>query len=228
LKSETRLRGLGLSKIVVSGRTVNVANGSFTSEVFPEIEHNLIVIKWVVEAMCPCLEDLDVEVRDVVRVTGKGRNGGKPRDLHKHPDTDGVLRDYLGHRASVVRRAQRRDPSVEVPDALMLCWHTGRLSGMRATALDRRKDRMVALSGVRFGHHTLRRTWGRELWKAGVPVETISEMMGHSETKTTLRYLGINFDDQGEALNLLYARQQQARGRTLTKTLTSPELHQNA
>ena len=165
---------------------------------------------------------------DVVRVTGKGRAGGKVRDLHKHPDTDAVLRDYLEHRAAVVRRARRRDPGVEVPDALMLCWHMGRLSGMRATALDRRKDRMVRLSGVRFGHHTLRRTWGRELWKAGVPVETISEMMGHSETKTTLRYLGINFDDQGEALGLLYARQKQARGRTLTKTLTSPKLHQKS
>ncbi len=165
---------------------------------------------------------------DVVRVTGKGRAGGKPRDLHKHPDTDGVLEDYLVHRASVVRRARAKDPSVEVPDDLMLCWHMGRLGGMRATALDRRKDHMVDLSGIRFGHHTLRRTWGRELWKAGVPVETISEMMGHSETKTTLRYLGINFDDQGEALNLLYARQQQARGKTLTKTLTSPQLHQKA
>ena len=52
-------------------------------------------------------------------------------------------------------------------------------------------------------------------------------MMGHSETKTTLRYLGINFDDQGEALGLLYARQEQARAASGAKTFTSPELHQN-
>jgi len=62
---------------------------------------------------------------------------------------------------------------------------------------------------------SLRRTWGWELRKAGAPIEVISTMVEHRDTKTTPWYLRGNHDDQEEANNLLYARQQEVRAGTL-------------
>lgn len=40
--------------------------------------------------------------------------------------------------------------------------------------------------------HRFRRTFATDLWKAGVPAETIRILMGHSDIQTTLRYIDIN------------------------------------
>ena len=54
-----------------------------------------------------------------------------------------------------------------------------------------------------FTNHTLRRTFGRLLWLAGVPIEKISEILGHADTKTTLLYLELNMEDQADAMQKL-------------------------
>jgi len=164
----------------------------------------------------------------MVRVLGKGPGEGKPRDVKKHPETDRVLEDYLEHRERmIIRPALMSNPLLEVPNGLMVYHHSGRLGVMQRTALDRRIERIRDLAGIHFGNHTLRRTWGRELWKATVPIETISEMMGHEDVRTTLRYLGISHEDQGEAMARLYERQQQNRARVHTNPLRYMELHQS-
>lgn len=55
--------------------------------------------------------------------------------------------------------------------------------------------------GRRFSTHTLRRTFGRNLWLRGIPIETIAELMGHSSTDTTRLYLGLNISDMRKAIS---------------------------
>ena len=57
--------------------------------------------------------------------------------------------------------------------------------------------------GFKFTNHTLRRTFGRMLWLAGVPIETIRDLLGHEDTKTTLLYIGVNMDDKSSAMDQL-------------------------
>lgn len=44
---------------------------------------------------------------------------------------------------------------------------------------------------------------------AGVPIEDIARIFGHRDTKTTLRYLGLDYDDMSDAMTL-YAQYQKA------------------
>lgn len=41
------------------------------------------------------------------------------------------------------------------------------------------------------------------MWKANFPKETISKLYGHTDTMTTEKYLGINFDDMSNAMRQL-------------------------
>lgn len=54
--------------------------------------------------------------------------------------------------------------------------------------------------GRRFSTHTLRRSFGRNLWLKGVDILAISELMGHSSTDMTRRYLGLNVSDMRKAI----------------------------
>jgi hypothetical protein len=38
---------------------------------------------------------------------------------------------------------------------------------------------------------------------AGIPLETIRDLLGHEDTKTTIQYLGINMDDKSDAMKQL-------------------------
>lgn len=53
----------------------------------------------------------------------------------------------------------------------------------------------------RVGTHTLRKTFGYQMRVQGVPIERISKMLGHSNTKVTFRYLGISDDEMEKDIN---------------------------
>ncbi|MCE5296256.1 MAG: site-specific integrase, partial [Euryarchaeota archaeon] len=53
--------------------------------------------------------------------------------------------------------------------------------------------------GLDISPHTLRRTFGRRLWKNGCPIEMVKELLGHSSVQTTILYLGINQYDIEDA-----------------------------
>ena len=164
------------------------------------------------------VEDFDAEV---VHVMGKGMGEGKPRDLLKHPDTDHYLADYMDYRQTLIRKALRENPYMAVPDGLMLYYHPyqKRLEVLKKGAIDKRLHRMRKASGLYFGHHTLRRTCAREWWKAGAPIETISEMLGHEDLKTTTQYLGIKAEDQADVYRLRQERQKTLRNQlAMSKT----------
>ena len=50
-----------------------------------------------------------------------------------------------------------------------------------------------------FGGHTLRKTYGYHLRRAGVGIETLMKVFGHSSQGITLRYLGIDQEEIDEA-----------------------------
>lgn len=59
-----------------------------------------------------------------------------------------------------------------------------------------KKVSMRAGLSSKVANHTLRRTCGRELYKADVPMITIANILGHSKIRTTQRYVGNRLDDQ--------------------------------
>lgn len=62
--------------------------------------------------------------------------------------------------------------------------------------IERTIRRLCSLAGVNvFSSHKIRKTFASELHKNGVPTKMISDIMGHSEMRTTEKYYIINYDD---------------------------------
>jgi hypothetical protein len=59
------------------------------------------------------------------------------------------------------------------------------------------------LTQVTYLSFTFCRTSPRFLWEAGVPVETIAQILGHSNTQTTLKYIGVNISHMTSAFEKL-------------------------
>jgi integrase len=95
------------------------------------------------------------------------------------------------------------------PDALLIYERAGKLHPYRRWGIDERIRTVSERAGIQFTNHTLRRTLGRSCWLAGDPLETIRDLLGHEDTKTTIQYLGINMDDKSSAMAQL-ARYQNA------------------
>jgi integrase len=69
------------------------------------------------------------------------------------------------------------------------------LSVMSANNLIKSWTDIINLKG-NYGTHSLRKTWGyHQRVTHGVGIEVISERLGHTSIKTTMRYLGINEDE---------------------------------
>lgn len=54
--------------------------------------------------------------------------------------------------------------------------------------------------GFHLSAHTIRRSFGRHLYKRGCPLVEIKELLGHSSVEQTIRYLGIGDADVAEAV----------------------------
>lgn len=109
------------------------------------------------------------------------------------------------------------DPTWEVPEQLLIWGHyenrpTGGCYTERSHSLNRAVIHKVRdRAGFNFSNHTLRRTFGRTLYRAGIPIETISKLYGHDDPRTTIRYLGIDLDDMRSALARMYDYQYSKR-----------------
>ena len=147
---------------------------------------------------------------NVVHVLGKGSQGGKPRDLAYHRDTQGVLDLFLRYRndmIAAVKSSTTKD--VEVPDNLLI-YRKGKALfpyAEKGTGI----DAIVKTLGERIGYpdisnHTLRRTFARILYKDGVKLEVISNLLGHDSVAVTIKYLGIDLDSQRDAMGVFSLR----------------------
>ena len=139
-----------------------------------------------------------------LNVTGKGPRGGKPRRVPYHPSTGLVINRYMAHREELISKARRRRPSVQIPDRLLIWQRSGYLydyiTNESLSGIDRQVEKLSASTGIKFSNHTLRRTFGRTMYRSGVPVATISKILGHEDTVMTLRYIGVDMDDMASAM----------------------------
>ena len=137
-------------------------------------------------------------------VWGKGPLGGKPRNIPFHRDTVRILGEFSVYRDGLISEARRRYPvTTVVPERLVISLRGGRLYEFDEDGWGWDKCVMKPLIeavGFRFSNHTLRRTFGRAMWQAGVPIEIISQIYGHDSTSVTIRYIGINMDHMQSAM----------------------------
>ena len=124
------------------------------------------------------IELLRLRIRDLslalpnpeIRVWGKGRNGGKFRTIPVEP------RFY----AALVEAATGRRPEE-------------RVYPFAQTSFDDRLSRIGKAAGLpfRLSGHTLRRTFGRIAYDAGVPLPAIQAIYGHASPAVTTNYIGV-------------------------------------
>lgn len=137
-----------------------------------------------------------------VEIIGKGAMGGKPRCMPYHRDTSRILNRYMAYRNALVDLARSRRCDVNVPDSLLIYARGSKLYeyGAKGSGLDAMIVPLGKAIGVSFSHHTLRRTFGRTMYRSGVPPATISKMMGHESIDQTLKYIGVDLDDMTNAM----------------------------
>ena len=137
-----------------------------------------------------------------LRVRGKGRAGGKVRIVPYHPEILRILPSLLEHRRQEVQGYRGPDAGYlfarRCGNELKVwsrSWLDERIMGPAFEAASVRRAWNL--------HHALRRTCGRTLWKNGVPIETVSKILGHADVRVTTRYLAIDQDDMAQAMEVL-------------------------
>lgn len=137
-----------------------------------------------------------------VEILGKGSQGGKPRSMPYHRDTDRVVDRYLRYRKALIETVRMQRPNADVPESLMIWARGSKLHeyGVKGSGIDEMLKPLGEEIGVKFSNHTLRRTFGRTMYRSGVEVATISKMMGHESIDQTLKYIGVDLDDMNSAM----------------------------
>lgn len=145
----------------------------------------------------------DIHVNEeYITVLGKGTGGGKFRSVSFHPIFHTVFKRWMETR-SVLAQQCRDDVS---DNALLVYIKGGKLRGYTASSITRIVRVLSQSVGIDFSPHTLRRTFGREMYHSGVRIEIIAKIMGHSSTEMTLKYIGVNLEDQRSAMNQFILR----------------------
>ena len=142
------------------------------------------------------------EKENYLTVLGKGSGGGKLRSVHFHPIFHTVFLDWMETRSQLAQKCCEDDSE----NALLVYKKGAKLKGYTKESVAQVVRKLSHQTGIEFSCHTLRRTFGREMYHSGVKIETIARIMGHSSTEMTLRYIGINLDDQAMAMNQFILR----------------------
>lgn len=150
-----------------------------------------------------------VDIGDgILTVHGKGREGGKKRWLPFHDEVGRILPELVAHRQQIVSGFRGPDPGYLFVHRIQ----DGRTRpfGIRvwSKAYVDRQFVIPAFEQARVRkaanlNHALRRTCGRTAWAHGVPIEKISYMLGHEDTRTTRRYLALNLEDVRSVISVL-------------------------
>lgn len=136
-----------------------------------------------------------------IYVLGKGKNGGKGRELPWAVNTATELDRYLEIRNGQIAKAKAKNPNVVIPDNLLIYEVGGRLEPYKRSALDKCLKELGERLGLKFSHHTLRRTFGRIAYFAGVPIGKIRAIYGHKDEAQTWRYIDLKPDDFAEPMH---------------------------
>lgn len=147
--------------------------------------------------------DIDYDTH-LLTVIGKGPIGGKIRRIPMVPATEAALKVWQDLRDIWVQEGKQRYPSsFRDPETVIVWRKAGRLYSYSEEGYG--LDKVVTLPlnkqlDFHFSNHTLRRTFGRALYRAEVPVATIAKILGHESTEVTLRYIGVDIDDMRNAM----------------------------
>lgn len=132
---------------------------------------------------------------------GKGRNGGKNLTVSYHPDTEYMLEEYLTIvRRAEIEKARKKNPAIKVPENLLIYERAGNLYPYKKTAIDDFLEDVGKRVGFHLSNHDLRRTCGRMMYRSGVKIEHIVKIFGHEDTRTTIKYLGLDIEDMSNAM----------------------------
>lgn len=120
-----------------------------------------------------------------LRVLGKGRHGGKWRQIPIHPVVRTLLTPFRGE--------------VGAEDRLFAMSATGADLLLRRAAL----RAGFAVRGLRVSHHDLRRTFGRLAHDSGVDLVQLKNLLGHASIEMTVHYIGLDLDRMRKGLELV-------------------------
>lgn len=143
---------------------------------------------------------------DYMIVHGKGRVGGKLRSIPYHPDFEKSLSRWMKVRNEL--KWNCKDP-MEQPDNLLVYFKGGKLrvyDQIKGSGITKILKELSQRCGIPFSNHTLRRTFGRELFRSGVSIEVIATIYGHTSTSVTMQYLGLDMDDMTDAMKKMKLR----------------------
>lgn len=153
-----------------------------------------------VEVLRLRLQDIHLE-EGYLEVRGKGRAGGKLRTVPIHPDFKRSYDRWMSERSEILRQG---DFGGKASDRLLIYNRGGLIEPyeeIKGRAIDKHLQDLSERLGIDFSNHTLRRTFGRELFRSGVAIEVIATIYGHSSTTQTMKYLGLNLDDMASAMD---------------------------
>ena len=142
-------------------------------------------------------------------VHGKGHKGGKSRWVYFHHTTESELMSWLQQREELIS-AYRQDclkkglQPQDVPSNLLIYYSKAHgIGAYKHTAMENLVKRIFARTGLEGSAHSLRKSFARNLYLSGVKIEVISSLLGHTDPRTTIKYLGIEQDDQADAQDML-------------------------
>lgn len=114
----------------------------------------------------------------------------------------------MRERNSMVERVKAYRPSWEDPETLLIwCHYPNKPQAAAYSDREHSLDREVIFKvrdrlNMSFTNHTLRRTFGHTPFHAGAELVSISKILSHDDTATTIDYLGIYIDDMQSAMDL--------------------------
>jgi len=145
----------------------------------------VLVTMGLLQGARPC-EPLRLTVKDAKRALETGRirfvAKRKERSVKLHPETKIVLTKYL-------EQTKKPDDALLVGIQSCRAWKVLQDVGDRA--------------GVKLEGHTMRRSYSKMLLLKGVRLEYISKILGHSDTVTTMGYLGLTDEDVDRVVDVL-------------------------
>jgi integrase len=144
--------------------------------------------------------DVDLDRREII-VRREIAKGGKPRIV---PVCDELLEELLC--------AKWRAPLYAVVDQGDTRMQRGKHLGSKSLA--HLFERYLPGRGIHIHAHQLRKTFATELYLRGEDLATIQRLLGHSDPKTTIRYIGASAKKEREAVQKLTFRQEMQQKET--------------
>lgn len=136
---------------------------------------------------------------NMVDVQGKGRREGKWRTVPWSRETLGEIQYYEKLREDMIEKALKREPNTAIPEQFMIyCQYGWKLGAYQDTALDnliKSAARRAGIDETTVSNHVLRRSGARMMIYSGSSITEVSTMLGHADTATTMKYLGLTVDD---------------------------------